>query len=424
MDQLPQQMLALLLLSHQKIPPTDASYSYTNHSRIQSALLSPLKHWENMSWWPNSPRSKLENHFCAASRNSSKLQCWKTHTHSDFKNNPAFLLLPCVEQFLSVHSSSLISCCTYRKAPKSLQKTQQCVLLPFEWSCDWSCSDVMQTVPKIPFFLLCFGEAPRTSEVFDFWWFAPARYSTGIVFPKYVYSSLSSEMVLNSIHIWSVDLFFVKGKVPGRNLIRMQHGHRSKVLLSGAVDFKQNGVRCKSREFVWAIFFNLHTGCRNRTWFGAQTRLTSSRCNVAHWHVSIGHESNPMKPSATQWPISFQFVLHKNAFDSSLSDFLSFEKLGKCLKVDFQKLCVNYAQKVFTLKIEHHQHIPGCNIPFWIFFQITEANQDEKNTNYFINRTVPCEKNKHKWPLPFLPWEIHVRIMTKMVLFKWPFQQR
>ena len=43
----------------------------------------------------------------------------------------------------------------------------------------------------------------------------------GSLFQKYVYSSFSMKMVFNSIHIWSVDLFLVKDKVPGRKLIEM-----------------------------------------------------------------------------------------------------------------------------------------------------------------------------------------------------------
>ncbi len=35
------------------------------------------------------------------------------------------------------------------------------------------------------------------------------------------YSSFSMKMVLNCIHIWSVDLFIVKYKVLGRKLIKM-----------------------------------------------------------------------------------------------------------------------------------------------------------------------------------------------------------
>ncbi len=43
----------------------------------------------------------------------------------------------------------------------------------------------------------------------------------GSLFQKYVYSSFFMKMVFNSIHIWSVDLFLVKDKVPGRKLIEM-----------------------------------------------------------------------------------------------------------------------------------------------------------------------------------------------------------
>ncbi len=38
----------------------------------------------------------------------------------------------------------------------------------------------------------------------------------GSLFQKYVYSSFSMKMVLNCIHIWSVDLFLVEDKVPER----------------------------------------------------------------------------------------------------------------------------------------------------------------------------------------------------------------
>ncbi len=43
----------------------------------------------------------------------------------------------------------------------------------------------------------------------------------GIIFPKYVQSSFSVKMVLNCVHIWSVNLFLVKDKAPGRKLIKM-----------------------------------------------------------------------------------------------------------------------------------------------------------------------------------------------------------
>ncbi len=39
--------------------------------------------------------------------------------------------------------------------------------------------------------------------------------------PKVVYSSFSMKMALNCVHIWSVDLFLVKDKVPGRKLIKI-----------------------------------------------------------------------------------------------------------------------------------------------------------------------------------------------------------
>ncbi len=43
------------------------------------------------------------------------------------------------------------------------------------------------------------------------------RSTTGFLFQKYVYSTFSMKMVLNYIHIWSVNYFLVKDKVPGRN---------------------------------------------------------------------------------------------------------------------------------------------------------------------------------------------------------------
>ena len=45
----------------------------------------------------------------------------------------------------------------------------------------------------------------------------------GILFQKYVYSSFSLRMVLNCVHIWSVDLFLVKDLATGRNLMKMQY---------------------------------------------------------------------------------------------------------------------------------------------------------------------------------------------------------
>ena len=43
----------------------------------------------------------------------------------------------------------------------------------------------------------------------------------GILFQKYVYSTFSMKIVLNCIHIWFVDLFSIKDKVPGRKLIKI-----------------------------------------------------------------------------------------------------------------------------------------------------------------------------------------------------------
>ncbi len=37
----------------------------------------------------------------------------------------------------------------------------RCVLPPFAWSCDWSCSDATRAIPENLFFLPCFGEAPH-----------------------------------------------------------------------------------------------------------------------------------------------------------------------------------------------------------------------------------------------------------------------
>ncbi len=45
--------------------------------------------------------------------------------------------------------------------------------------------------------------------------------TTGSLFQKSVYSSFSMKIVLNYIHIWSMDLFLVKDKVSGRKLIKM-----------------------------------------------------------------------------------------------------------------------------------------------------------------------------------------------------------
>ena len=38
--------------------------------------------------------------------------------------------------------------------------------------------------------------------------------------PKVVSSSFSMKMVLNCVHIWSVDLFLVKDNAPVRNLVK------------------------------------------------------------------------------------------------------------------------------------------------------------------------------------------------------------
>ncbi len=46
--------------------------------------------------------------------------------------------------------------------------------------------------------------------------------TTGSLFQKYVYSSLSMKMVLNCVHIWSVDLLLVEDKVPERVFVGMQ----------------------------------------------------------------------------------------------------------------------------------------------------------------------------------------------------------
>ncbi len=74
-------------------------------------------------------------------------------------------------------------------------------------------------------------------------------------------------LVLNCVYIWSVHLFLGKDKVPGRNLIRMQYfetWHWSNLLLSGAVDPKQYGARCKSCEAGRPIFFmNDDNSCTN-----------------------------------------------------------------------------------------------------------------------------------------------------------------
>ncbi len=48
-----------------------------------------------------------------------------------------------------------------------------------------------------------------------------ARSTVGILFQKYIYSTFSMKMVLNCIHIWSIDLFLVKDKVLGRKLIKI-----------------------------------------------------------------------------------------------------------------------------------------------------------------------------------------------------------
>ncbi len=60
------------------------------------------------------------------------------------------------------------------------------------------------------FFLMicaCTGQAPST---------------TGILFQKYVYITFSMKMVLNCVHIWSVDLLLVNDKAPERVFVRMQ----------------------------------------------------------------------------------------------------------------------------------------------------------------------------------------------------------
>ncbi len=43
----------------------------------------------------------------------------------------------------------------------------------------------------------------------------------GSLFQKHMYSSFSIKMVLNCVHIWSVDLFLVKDNVPARNLFKL-----------------------------------------------------------------------------------------------------------------------------------------------------------------------------------------------------------
>ncbi len=48
-----------------------------------------------------------------------------------------------------------------------------------------------------------------------------AQSTIGSLFQKYVHSSFYMKIVLNCIHIWSIDLFLIKDKVLGRKLIKI-----------------------------------------------------------------------------------------------------------------------------------------------------------------------------------------------------------
>ncbi len=62
----------------------------------------------------------------------------------------------------------------------------------------------------------------------------------GSLFQKHVCSTFSMKMVLNCVHIWSIDLFLVKDKAPVRNLIKSLFKECSNLCsifhLSGNVD--------------------------------------------------------------------------------------------------------------------------------------------------------------------------------------------
>ncbi len=64
-----------------------------------------------------------------------------------------------------------------------------------------------------------------------------AQSTKGILFQKYVYSTFSMKMVLNCIHIWSVNFFLVKDNVQGRNWISMQHFEFGSVPIYSCLDY-------------------------------------------------------------------------------------------------------------------------------------------------------------------------------------------
>ncbi len=70
------------------------------------------------------------------------------------------------------------------------------------------------------------------------------------------------KIVFNCIDIWSVDLFLIKDKAPGRKLIKMaslQVGSVPNLLLSGAVNPKERDARCKSRKCHGTIFVGINS---------------------------------------------------------------------------------------------------------------------------------------------------------------------
>ncbi len=65
-----------------------------------------------------------------------------------------------------------------------------------------------------------------------------AQSTIGSLFQKSVYRSFSLKIVLNCIHIWSVDLFLVKDKVPARKLIKIAALAVFQILLPGTFDLQ------------------------------------------------------------------------------------------------------------------------------------------------------------------------------------------
>ncbi len=78
--------------------------------------------------------------------------------------------------------------------------------------------------------------------------------------------TLSMAHTMYSIHIWSVDLFSVKDKAPGRKLIKMAalwFGCVPKYSCLGLLTFKYNGVMCEVQitQVPWNYFLVIWGGC-------------------------------------------------------------------------------------------------------------------------------------------------------------------